>query len=401
MTSLHDRPHRAAARGGRPWLAGRGVAGLADRGRAAQARAGPVGSDGPRCAGHLRAAVGRYRGRPPRRRAATGDRRAGRHGRRHRRPVRGAGQAGGHRRRVRRRRRSADRDAHPPPRVGRRGQPGRRRGHLCPDLQAGQHRIGHRAATAGLRRAGPGRRSAHYGPGGTSHWASRPASPGRCCSSCRAGCCPPGPPSRAPSPTSTTRSPTTCARSAPTAPPRPGARSRPRSTPRTTPCSPRGRRPAAKARSMTHLMAVLNASSRVSEAVDHASPRGHPAAAARRRHPRPARRRERGGGRPRAPARDGLDEDAGTGGPDAGGPHRWPAEPEPAAARSRRRGRPALALSSCGMPWRPSRALSRGRPPRRRARRRGHRCASAPGPCSAPCSTSFGADGSHGPSPSG
>src|SRR5271163_3797009 len=41
----------------------------------------------------------------------------------------------------------------------------------------------------------------------------------------------PGPPNRMPSPTSTTRSPTTCARSAPTAPPRPGARSRPRSTP--------------------------------------------------------------------------------------------------------------------------------------------------------------------------
>src|SRR5580704_5854059 len=90
-------------------------------------------------------------------------------------------------------------------------------------------------------------RSAHYGPGGTSCWASPQASPGRCCSSYRAGCCPPGPRNRAPSPTSTTRSPTTCARSAPTAPPRPGARSRSRSTPRTTPCSPRGRQPTAEA----------------------------------------------------------------------------------------------------------------------------------------------------------
>jgi hypothetical protein len=58
---------------------------------------------------------------------------------------------------------------------------------------------------------------------------------------------PPGPPNRAPSPTSITRWPTTCARSVPTAPPGPGARSRPRSTPRTTPCFPRGRQPPAEA----------------------------------------------------------------------------------------------------------------------------------------------------------
>jgi len=126
---------------------------VADRGRAAQARAGPVGSDGPRRACHLCAAVGRYRGRPPRHRADAGDRRLARHRHRHRRPVRGAGRAGDHRRCLRRRRRPGDRDVHPPPRVDRRGQPGRHGGRLRPDLKAGQHRIGHRTAAADVRHA--------------------------------------------------------------------------------------------------------------------------------------------------------------------------------------------------------------------------------------------------------
>ena len=136
-----------------------------------------------------------------------------------------------------------------------------------------------------------------------------------------------------------------------------------------------------RSRRMTHLMAVLNASSRVSEAVI-------------------TLRRE--GTRPPPLVAGTLDRLA-----DAiavGGPRPLTSRgqnPCTACRRSRRRGRPALALSSCGMPWRPSRARSRGRPPRRPGRRRGHRCASASGPCSAPCSTSFGADGSPGPSPSG
>ncbi len=142
-----------------------------------------------------------------------------------------------------------------------------------------------------------------------------------------------------------------------------------------------------RSRRMTHLMAVLNASSRVADAVV-------------------TLRRE--GTRPPPLVADTLDRLAdaiAAGGPrHDGGPLRRGPHLDAhctACRRSRRRGRPALALSSCGMPWRPSRARSRGRPPRRPGRRRGHRCASAPGPCSAPCSTSFGADGSPGPSPSG
>ncbi len=176
-----------------------------------------------------------------------------------------------------------------------------------------------------------------------------------------------------------------------------------------------------RSRRMTHLMAVLNASSRVAEAVVTLRREGTrppplvagtldrlaDAIAAGGPLPGgPLRRGPRGDGRQGDKQQsDGRDEDgANGGGRNAGGPrtaHQQSPEPRTACRRSRRRGRPALALSSCGMPWRPSRARSRGRPPRRPGRRRGYRCASAPGPCSAPCSTSFGADGSHGPSPSG
>lgn len=106
----HDEPartYRAAARGGRPGPAGRGDAGLADPGRAAQARAGPVGSDDPGCVCRLCAAVGRYRDRPPRALAGAGHRRADRYGHRHRRPgpVRRTTALVAHRTGLRRRRR--------------------------------------------------------------------------------------------------------------------------------------------------------------------------------------------------------------------------------------------------------------------------------------------------------
>ena len=151
-----------------------------------------------------------------------------------------------------------------------------------------------------------------------------------------------------------------------------------------------------RSRRMTHLMAVLNASSRVAEAVVTLRREGT------RPPPLVADTLDRLAD---AIAAGGRNEDEGTAVagtqvvrvPLTGGAQ----NPCTACRRSRRRGRPALALSSCGTPWRPSRARSRGRPPRRPGRRRGHRCASAPGPCSAPCSTSFGVDGSPGPSPSG
>ena len=154
----------------------------------------------------------------------------------------------------------------------------------------------------------------------------------------------------------------------------------------------------------------------------YASPRGHPAAAARRRHPRPARRRDRGGRpatwRPAAPrpagrrptGRQAAKRRPGRGRSERRWPergwsaHRSPAEP---GTPARRAADPAAVVVQ---PWLSRAAGCPGGPRAHdrvdarhvaRAWRRGYRCASAPGPCSAPCSTSFGADGSHGPSPSG
>jgi hypothetical protein len=139
-----------------------------------------------------------------------------------------------------------------------------------------------------------------------------------------------------------------------------------------------------RSRRMTHLMAVLNAGSPVSEAVI-------------------TLRRE--GTRPPPLIADTLDRLAGAieadgalhGGLLRRGPHLdgTPVPPIPPPWSSRPG---SLELRDA---LRPSRARSRGRPPRRPGRRRGHRRASTRGPCSAPYSTSFGADGLHGPSPSG
>jgi hypothetical protein len=142
-----------------------------------------------------------------------------------------------------------------------------------------------------------------------------------------------------------------------------------------------------RSRRMTHLMAMLNASSRVSEAVITL---------------------RRAGTRPPPLVAGTLDRLAGAtaaggrlhSGPFRSGPDLRDVPPIPppwSSSPGSLELRDALAALARAIAWTPAAPPA----PAPRTPLRGRRCASACGPCLAPCSTSFEADGSHGLSPSG